>query len=492
MKKILSLVLAAMLCLGCVSALAEAEPTLITFYRLGGNTACTYADAAKVDEAINAYIEPLINVNIKTVIFHDAETLKMELAARDDIDIFFTNNWYGAVDCNNIVMSNGAKDLTEYLPNYPDLLAAIPESIWESTKYDGRNYFIPNYKESAVGVSLVCNKAVADKLGWTEEELMNIHDYKTLETYLKEAKDAGVGVPFITNASSSQGAYLRAERLGIDDFDIFYKYAAIEKKGDTTKIVIPSETETYADWAETIYRWNQNGYVPEDFGVIGVDNTELKSVLTSGDWAFTTWTTIPDTDGQIASQYDFEYILIPYSKNYITSESALGSAWAISSKSEKVDAALKFLTLLNTDKVVADLFVYGIEGVHYTVNEDGRLHMTEEGKGTYENSPWKACSVMVPSVMDTERADKASLYGTFNENGVAAPSNGFRFDASKVEVYLAALDNVVNEYAGLIDRGATEPTEALAAYNAALKAAGVDAVIAEMQAQYDAWMEATK
>lgn len=488
LRKLISMVLALLLCLTCLVFSASAETVTVNFYRLGGNVTCSYADAEMVDDAINEYIEPLIGIKIKTTIFHNNDELQMALAAQEDIDIYFDCNWYDAIDCDNMVKANGVMDITDLLPNYPALVNAIPETIWESTKYNGRNYFVPNYKESAEGVSLVCNKAVADELGWTEEELTAIHDYKTLETYLAQAKEAGVEVPFITVAIDDDGAYLDGKKLGADAFEVYYPYAVINKNGDTTKFVIPTEDPDYIEWAKTVYEWNMNGYMTEDFGIVGVDNSELTSVLNNGNWAFSTWTTIPDTDGQIKSQFDFDYILIPYSKNWISSSSALGSAFAIHSNSQKAEAALKFLEILNTDPIVADLFIYGIEGVHYTRTEDGRIHQLPQAAAAYENATWKGCSVMNASVLDVERSDKADLYATFNENGISTPSNGFRFDSSEVDTYLAALDNVANEYAGLIDRGATDPDEAIAAYNAALKAAGIDNVIAEMQKQYDEWM----
>ena len=53
---------------------------------------------------------------------------------------------------------------------------------------------------------------------------------------------------------------------------------------------------------------------------------------------------------------------------------------------------------------------------------------------------------------------------------------------------MTALDGVLAEYQALLEKGFYDPEEYLPEFQAALKTAGVEKVIAEMQTQYDAWL----
>jgi putative aldouronate transport system substrate-binding protein len=69
---------------------------------------------------------------------------------------------------------------------------------------------------------------------------------------------------------------------------------------------------------------------------------------------------------------------------------------------------------------------------------------------------------------------------------------GFTPDASKVSTQIAAISNVYDQYFKVLTYGDVDPAEYLPQFQAALKTAGIDEVMAEYQTQVDAWLAANK
>lgn len=66
----------------------------------------------------------------------------------------------------------------------------------------------------------------------------------------------------------------------------------------------------------------------------------------------------------------------------------------------------------------------------------------------------------------------------------------FSFDSGAVKTEIAALNNVTNEYRFGLENGEMDPDVYLPKFRQALKEAGIEKVIAEKQAQLDAWAAA--
>ena len=87
-------------------------------------------------------------------------------------------------------------------------------------------------------------------------------------------------------------------------------------------------------------------------------------------------------------------------------------------------------------------------------------------------------------------AQKKADYAEFNETSPVSKLAGFRFDSTNVEAEISTIEGVRSEYRDLLERGFYDPAEYLPEYQDALKAAGIDTVIAEAQAQVDAFFAA--
>ena len=106
------------------------------------------AQVQKVQDAVNAYIGDKINVEIKLTDIGSGEyTDKANLAlANNEINLLWTASWESVIGTNDLVPQNAVYDLTDLLPG-TDLYNSMDEGQWEATKYNGKNYFIPVYKD---------------------------------------------------------------------------------------------------------------------------------------------------------------------------------------------------------------------------------------------------------------------------------------------------------------------------------------------------------
>ena len=438
-----------------------------------------------VEKAINDYIGPKIGVNVDMkAISGDYESLlTLGLASDEDIDLFWTASWDLAAACKNLIQNNAAMDLSDKIKNYPGLWGAMPESIWDSSKFNGKYYWIPIYKESAEGYSVVVPQSVIDKMGWKDLQ-EKIKSYKDLEPYLAEAKKKGIGMPFLFHADFGY------QNFSMDRFAPLNigRVCVVDLKGDTKKVINLAETDDFKEYLDTVYKWNKAGYIPEgeatrEYQVIG-------DFANKEDWGFMIQTTTPLMEVTFPKNYNCgPVVAIKMTENWIHSDSAIGSVYGINQKSKKADACLKFLEVLMTDPVVADLACYGLDGVNYNRDKAGKVVRVENDDWNF--GTWLSSSIATCSLLVSEPDNKVQEYLDFNNSAKTYPFAGFRFDQTPVDAVVAAVAAVNDEYWTLLNQGFLDPKKALPEYRERLKEAGIDELIAEVQKQYDEWL-ATK
>ena len=73
-----------------------------------------------------------------------------------------------------------------------------------------------------------------------------------------------------------------------------------------------------------------------------------------------------------------------------------------------------------------------------------------------------------------------------------APLFGFTPNSDNVSTQVAAVSNVYNQYDKALMYGDVDPASYLPEFQAALEAAGINDILADYQAQVDAWVEQYK
>ncbi len=137
------------------------------------------AQVKKVEDAINAYIGDKIGVQISLQDIGSGEyTEKANLAiANNEVNLVWTASWEGTIGTNDLVPANAVYDLTNLLPG-TDLYNSMDAGQWEATKYDGKNYFIPVYKDNVEGYDLMIRQALVDEYNIDVTKIKTISDVK--------------------------------------------------------------------------------------------------------------------------------------------------------------------------------------------------------------------------------------------------------------------------------------------------------------------------
>ena len=482
MKKVLSkalTLLAVLAMIGSFTACGKKESKkVISIYRCTFNLASPDAtEVQKVQDAINAYLAKKgADYTVELNDIGSGEyTDKANLALKGgEVNLLWTASWESTIGTNDLWKENSAYDITNLIKG-TDLEKALPSWVWPASAYAGKTYYVPCYKESAEGYDVMVRSDLAKKYNWN---LNSIKTLKDIEPMLADCKAEGLKYPYLTQKTAM------FHRWYLNDFDFFSQDSFIAVDRDTNTVVDAILTPEYADFCKLMGNWHAKGYIHEDDPTKQTTDTTTQTQ----DWGFSWWTCVPN-DEEADSRYGQSVETISVTNKYSHSTTTLGSCFAIAANctEDEARACIDFLGKLYTDKELADLYTYGIEGTDYTRTASGAV---KKQGGKYNHSMWESASVLCLSLEDGEPADKVELYSKFNNSSLSSCASGFRFDSTPVAAEYATCQTVFEEYGFILENGGIAPADVektIATYQAKLDEAGYQKVLAEAQKQYNAW-----
>ena len=144
-----------------------------------------------------------------------------------------------------------------------------------------------------------------------------------------------------------------------------------------------------------------------------------------------------------------------------------------------------------SDPTVANLVINGIEGENYIFADEANGIITyPEGKDATNNGysrlewawPNERLSYQVQGLeVDYTESDE------FEKIAQTPVSFGFKFDSTAVMNQTTACLNVYEKYVPALLCGSLDPADAIPALNEEMKKAGIQDIVDEKQAQFDAW-----
>ncbi len=484
MKKVFKRVLAAALIATMVISLAacgdnskdDGKVTINVFRDTFNLANADTKEVKAVEDAINAYIADKIDVKITLTDIGSGEYKdKAQLALKNnEINLLWTASWMELVGCDDVYKDNSVYDISTLLKG-STLYNSIPESIWAASRYDGKDYFVPCYKESAEGYELMFRTDLIELYGW---DISNISSLKDIEPMLEDLKNAGnIKYPYLTQKTAMFHRYY------LDDFDFFTQESFVAVDRDTNEVVNSVQSAEYKEFVTLMAEWHEKGYLSEDDATKQTTDTTTQSK----DWGISWWTSVPNND-EADSRYKQSVDMAQITDKYAHSTTTLGSCFCVTSNSTEAQAkaCVDFLGLLYTDKALADLYTFGIEGTDYDL-VNGKV--VKKGD-MYNHSAWESCNVLCLSLTSDEPDEKVQLYKDFNNAAVASCAAGFRYNVTPVEAEFTACQTVFEEYGFILENGGIASADidaTLAAYQTALDAAGYQKVLTEFQNQYNEW-----
>ena len=142
------------------------------------------------------------------------------------------------------------------------------------------------------------------------------------------------------------------------------------------------------------------------------------------------------------------------------------------------------MELVNTDSYVRDSLQYGLEGEDWEYTTDGKLHRI---KTDWPMAGYTQGNYFIRTQLDTEVESQDAEIKALNEGATMSPVLGFAFDTSNVADQLTACIEIYNRYKAELLTGTLDPEEQVAAMMEEMRSNGFDEIVAEAQAQIDAY-----
>ncbi len=498
MRKLVTLILALAMVLSLVTAAMAEAPYTLDIYWVGNGD--NEAVRAGVEAAVNEYIEPLIGANVSYHIIGWGDWNDKAINALqsgEKMDLIFTADWEGY----GIEVAGGLlQPLDELLEQYGQgIKETLPQTFLDGVKVNGVLYGIPTNKELCVPEGFIVNKTAAAEIGWdVVADDPSIKTTADLEPWLAKYKELHPDkYPYLMDGQAGRWADEPwcPDWCGMTSNSIAMKMAKQDDGNFDETIYSIFETPEQEEHIRLMYDWGQKGYIDPDAALTSFD---YNGTFGRGDFLVFSQP-LKGNNIKAAEMYaanataEFECIEITMQPKYVVTTHAGGSMFGIPVTSQNPEKAMQYLNLMHSDATLVNLMLFGAEGQNYTKVNDRQVELTDQNWYGVHGGAWTVGNTKLQYVLTSEDPQKNELLQSYADDAIATASLGFRFVKDNVADQIAAVDAVVAEYANPLMCGTVDPDDAsqgLEALKAALNDAGMPEIIAEVQAQYDAWKAA--
>jgi len=472
------------------------EPVTLKWYLHGSNV----TDDSEVLAKANEYLGEKLNVTLEPIwgTWGDFdENAVLALQAGDAIDIYFTCSWSAneyvkyAKDGYWVRLDDPENNLLEKYA--PDLFASIPSVLADGAMVDGANgvgvYAVPGYKDIATQYTWDVNVTLLNELGYSVEDLEGKTFYEFGE-FLQAAKDAKGDsfYPLVVEGVVLERMVTNSLIVETNNILSFYIDPTNPANDIGSTIVNKFATEEYKKFADQVRAYYEAGYIDPACANAQQANDTRTAKQLAGEYLIGTQSYALGYELQASQERGIEVAMLPTTPAFVDTTSSRGAMMAISATSENPERAMMFLNLLNTDPYLMTLLNYGVEGVHYDLDENGCVVFTDK-RADY--TPWTngmGNVTMLPPTAD-QGVDFWDGFKAYYGAAGEVPILGFTLDTASIETELATLANIVGEYALPIDAGAA-PEGTLDEFLTKLEAGGMQKVVDEANAQLNAFLSA--
>ena len=432
-------------------------------------------DAPLVEDAINQITEEKygIHLNLTYITTGNWQQQSNLLFTGDEADViavFMT-------PLSSYVKNGQLTDLTDYYANASDEFKQVwSEDEMRGTTVDGKIYAIPNLRNFGNIIGLNIDSDIAAEFGIENGQKLTMEEVDDFLTKAHEKyPDRYALIPqsgdSMINGDWTWDGLGDAQYLGV-----------LEDQGQTTEVKNLFETDDFIDFCTWTRKWYQEGITMQDV----LSNTQPFQTLIGNDLAIACFDnySVNNVPGITRTE-----VISAWAQ----SNSYQALCYGINVNSKDKDAAWELMQILYTDKDVCTLLADGIEGTHYTVNDDGTISFVD-GKTAADCGYGMAEGYwIVPYSGNTYPLDVngPTFFEDllqFNKDTLKTKAFGFCFDTSNVVDQYTACSNIRDKYFKALISGSVDIESTLEQMNSELEAAGLADIIAEKQAQLDAFL----
>lgn len=428
-------------------------------------------------EEVNKYTKEKINTKIELELIPGlefTEKMNMKYTAGEKWDV--THGGWLNPFASGVSMGAFAEIPMETLQIYaPEYTASISDEIWSAVKINDKIYGCPIEQQWSRQSAAIINKELATKYNFDYTKVTKLEDLTEFLAIVKENEPDAVPINL-----QPESLTLLVNYMGWDVISTYNVPGVVYDKADTATVINQFETEEFREYCELAHSWYEAGYVPADAATGGESSTEkVKGIV-----GFDVYT--PGRVSTYKDLYECECDFVKIGElSGLKSSLVQEHLQVISSGCENIERAVAFINLLNSDKYLLSLFCNGIEGQDYEFvdKEKDLIEITGEHY-MYSFLIGNTTNEYYSNPVNVGANEEIKELNASSEPSVIM---GFTFNADNVTTEIAQCTAVSAEYLPALVTGSVDPDTTIDAFLAALEEAGAPAIIAEMQAQIDAW-----
>jgi putative aldouronate transport system substrate-binding protein len=406
------------------------------------------------------------------------DKLTMMITAGDEFDLLSVMEDQRPL--SSFIAMGGVQPVTRYVNNSPNLKKVIPSWMWESATINGEIYTIPAYWTDLADQAS-CITYRKEKL-----EEFGLQPPKTTDDLLEMArvfteKWKGPQKPVIIPMYRDPFTWL-FRTLDTYPFTVIKDLIYVDQKGNVKSWLETPEFKKCAEFFEKCYA---RGYVPADIFAQGWSSW---NTMLSGNFIWVDgcqlWGTKEVWKERIpGTELDTVY-LNPNGPSF--RPASFRNDTAVSATSKHPADAVRFMDWMYAGQQNYDLMVYGVEGLTYK----------DAGKGRYTslipnfefNPDWLIGNLAYTRYEVGTYEKFIEIMGTEKKNAENSVIINFTFDPTPVAAEYMNCEAEVTAGIYPIKVGVVPYSKGYNNALARMKAAGIDAVVAEFQRQVNAYL----
>ena len=452
-------------------------------------------DVDLVEEELNKYLKDKINATVNMVMLDPGQyndKVSTMIKSGEYFDLAFAS--ISALDYLSNSVSGAFAPLTDYKDTYlKDIFDQLPQEMIDAATVNGEIYAVPTYKEIVTQQGWIYRKDIAEKYNIDMSKYKTLEDFKPVAEMLKK-NETSIDYPIDWDKSCYSISDMYNDPQLVCPLENLRVLGIEGKKqgGDPTKIILDKDKKNNNGKREyeATRDYYKSGLVKGDVATA----SDLQARFNSGK-TFAYFTGIkPGKAAELQSKCQYPIAQAEVSDVYMDSLPGLGSLQVISTKSKNPERTARFLNLLNTDPVVKNLVVYGIEGKHYTKVNDNTVELIANSGYSMAGNTWALGNVFIDYLKTTDDPEKLTKLKEFNEKGIVRDGTGFVFDSSTVSHLIPQITDAMKPYGNIGAYGSVDIDydAEMDKYYAALEKTPIKQVQEEMQKQYDEFLKNKK
>lgn len=406
-----------------------------------------------------------------------SQKMSVIISSGETYDIAFADNYVANAQ------KGAFADLTELMPKYAkETYEQLDDAYIQGNLVDGKLYAFPVNANVFAQQMLTFNKDYLDKY---DLSIDGIETYEDAEKVLKafHEKEPNIAAFAVGQGFRAQGDYDYPLTNGMP--------FAINLNGDTKKIVNQYEDEDFVEILKTMHKWYKDGLIPAD---AATSNTGFP--LEGSTWFMRGETQGPFDYGDtlLTNAAGHELVSKAITSPLKSTGQAQMANFVVGNTSKNKEKSVELLGLINSNPELLNGLVYGIEGEAWQKVEgtDDKIELLDGYKPNTHMSAWNTGNNAILYTQESVTDEMIAERDKSIEESVASPILGFNFNTENVKTELTNISNVMSQYLDSINTGTVDPEETLPKLSEALKGAGYDKVLEEMQGQYDEFLKESK